>query len=386
METVLIDRPAPHGRVTGGKAGSSLLVDARGIAHSGLGRYLREVLARVSADPRFARITALGHPDEVRRFAPAAGVLAFPHAFYSPVGQARWLALAARGALKHDVSFFAHYDVPLPGPPARSVVVVHDLNHFTLPFYPAWKVALAGGVLRRAVRRAARVVVPSLATRDALLARHPEAAHRVSVVTEGVDPAWFAPAAALPPEVEALRPYVLCVGNRKPHKNHVAAVEVLACVRAVHPGVRLVLVGGGDEDGEAVRARAAARGVQGAVVELRGVDDDCLRSLYAGAECFLFPSLSEGFGLPVLEAMAAGAPVVASTLTSVPEVVGDAGLLADPADPDALAAAVLRMMDDAAFRAEMVERGRARAATFRWETAAGEIADLLAEVAAGTYP
>lgn len=384
---VLIDRAAAHGRLTTGEGtGKSLLVDARGIAHSGLGRYLREVLARVSADPRFARITTLGSPDEVRRFAPAGEVLPFPHAFYSPWGQARWLALAARGRLRHDVAFFAHYDVPFPGPPPRSVVVVHDLNHFTLPFYPAWKVALAGAVLRRAVHRAARVVVPSLATRDALLGRHPEAAERVTVVTEGVDPAWSAPAAALPPRLRALRPYLLCVGNRKPHKNHVAAVEVLARVRAVYPAVRLVLVGGGDEDGEAVRARAAALGVRDAVVELRGVDDDLLRSLYAGAECFLFPSLSEGFGLPVLEAMAAGAPVVASNLTSIPEVVGDAGALANPADPAALAAPVLRLLGDPALRAAMVERGRARAATFRWETAAAEIADLLAKVAGEAYP
>lgn len=355
-------------------------MDGRGIAHSGLGRYLREVLARVSADPRFGRVAVMGRPDEVRRFAPGTEVLPFAHAFYSPGAQAHWLALAARGALRHDVGFFPHYDVPLPGPPARSVVVVHDLNHFTLPYFPAWKVAVAGAVLRQSVKRAARVVVPSLATRDAVLGRFPEAAPRVRVVGEGVDPAWAAPVGALPAEVQALRPYLLCVGNRKPHKNLVTAVDVLHRVRAAHPAMRLVLAGGGGEDADAVHARADALGVRGALVELRGVDDERLRALYAGAACFLFPSLTEGFGLPVLEAMAAGAPVVASDRTSIPEVVGDAGVLADPHDAGALAAGVLRCLDEPAFRAALVERGRARAAGFRWEAAAGEIADLLCEV------
>jgi alpha-1,3-rhamnosyl/mannosyltransferase len=359
--------------------GRSLLVDGRGIAHSGLGRYLREVLARVSADPRFGRVTLLGHPGEARRFAPGAEVLPFPHGFYSPVGQARWLALAARGALRHDVAFLAHYDVPFPGPPPRSVVVVHDLSHFTLAHFPAWKVALAGAVLRQTVKRAARVVVPSLSTRDALLERFPWAAPRVRVVSEGVDPSWAAPAGPLPAGVEG--PYLLCVGNRKLHKNLVTAVEVLHRVRPVHPGMRLVLAGGGGEDSDAVRERVEALGVREAVVELRGVDDEGLRALYAGAACFLFPSLTEGFGLPVLEAMAAGAPVVASSRTSIPEVVGDAGILAGPHDVEALAAGVLRCLDDPAFRAALVERGRARAAGFRWDVAAGEIADLLCEVA-----
>ncbi|HEX8831578.1 MAG TPA: glycosyltransferase, partial [Longimicrobium sp.] len=218
--------------------GRSLLVDGRGIAHSGLGRYLREVLARVSADPRFGRITLLAHPDEARRFAPGAAVLPFPHGFYSPMGQARWLALAARGALRHDVAFLAHYDVPFPGPPPRSVVVVHDLSHFALSHFPAWKVALAGAVLRQTVRRAARVVVPSLSTRDALLERFPWAAPRVRVVSEGVDPSWAAPPGPLPAGVEP--PYLLCVGNRKLHKNLVTAVEVLHRVRPAHPRMRLV--------------------------------------------------------------------------------------------------------------------------------------------------
>ena len=166
----------------------SLLVDARGIRQSGIGRFLREVLARVVRDPRFGRITLLGKPGEIHSFEEEAGcpgrveVLAFPHHFYSPAGQAHWSVLGARRALRRDSAFFPHFDVPLPGPQRQSVVTVQDLAHFTLPYFPRWKVALAGMVLRQAVSRAGRVLVPSRATADALVARVPWAAAKVTAV------------------------------------------------------------------------------------------------------------------------------------------------------------------------------------------------------------
>lgn len=369
-----------------GTEGRSLLVDARGIAQSGIGRSLREVLKRLVEDPRFPRVTLLGRPGEIREFEEEAWgrrrvrVLSFPHHFYAPAGQAHWLFLAARGALRHDAAFFPHYDVPLPGPPPCSVVMVHDLAHFSLPYFPRWKVALAGTILDRAVQRATRILVPSRTTEAAVSARFPQAASRIRTIVGGVGPEWALPP-VVPPSTEPLRPYLLCVGNRKPHKNFATAVEVLARLRRTRPELRLVIAGRGNEDVDQVRERARACGVDEAVVELGGVPDERLRALYAGAECLLFPSLYEGWGLPVLEAMAAGAPVVASNRASLPEAVGDAGVLADPADAGAMAAAVERMWHEPAFREELVRRGRARAARFRWDDTAAATVDLLWEVA-----
>jgi glycosyltransferase involved in cell wall biosynthesis len=232
------------------------------------------------------------------------------------------------------------------------------------------------------VARAGRVLVPSRATADALVARYPWVAAKVEAVPYGVDPRWAEPVGPLPAEVAALRPFVLCVGNRKLHKNHVAAVEALALLRRGAPDLRLVIVGHGDDDAGVVRARAEALGVAHAVVELEGVPDARLRALYAGAECFLFPSLFEGWGLPVLEAMSAGAPVVASDRASIPEVVGDAGIIVDPHDPAAMASAVMRIRGEPGLRERLASRGRAHAASFRWDDTAARTAELLWSVAA----
>jgi glycosyltransferase involved in cell wall biosynthesis len=378
------------GRAAGG--GLSVLVDARGLRSSGIGRYLREVLAHLFHDARFGRWTMLGGLDEVRTFAAEHGAadrvqaVSFPHPFYSPAAQVHWLALAARGALRADAAFFPHYDVPVAGPAPPSVVTVHDLAHFLLPdVFPAWKRAVAGGVLRRAVGRARRVVVISRATRDDLVGRIPAAAGKAVLIPQGVAPAFGAAVAAEPrtAEVHALRPFLLCVGNRKPHKNLVAAVDALAELRRDDPALRLVIAGARFPEGDGVGDRARELGVADAVVELDACGDAELRALYGAAECLVFPSLFEGFGLPVLEAMAAGLPAVVSSRGPLPEVAGDAGVVVDPRAPGAIAAAVRRLRAEPRFRAECVARGRARAGAMTWAHTAERTGAVLREVAAG---
>jgi glycosyltransferase involved in cell wall biosynthesis len=180
---------------------------------------------------------------------------------------------------------------------------------------------------------------------------------------------------------EAFAPFLLVVGNQKPHKNLRAALQVLARLRGERPELRLVVAGKHFPGDEPLAARARERGVAGAVVDLGAVDDDVLRALYCRAECLLFPSYFEGFGLPVLEAMAWGLPVVASNRASIPEAVGDAGLMADPDDWDAMAAAV-RSLRPGPLRDEMVARGRRRAALLTWDATAARTAELILEVAA----
>ncbi|MEW5927537.1 MAG: glycosyltransferase family 1 protein [Gemmatimonadota bacterium] len=387
----------PRGRAAAGSAparpgapGASVLVDARAIFTSGIGRYLREVLQAVFADPRFGRVRLLGDPDALGEFCrtvaePArAEVRAYPTGLYSPRAQAAWLRLRAAGECDADVAFFPHYDVPLAALPRRSVVTVQDLIHFKVPSaFPLWRRLGAGVLLRRAVTGAGQVLVTSQSTRRDLEERFPGCGARVGVVPLGVSPFFAAPADASAGLARVGGPYLLCVGNRKPHKNLAAAVETLALLRGEAPELRLAVVGEVYPGWDEVLRRAGELGVRERIVEVEGASDEELRSLYAGSEALLFPSLYEGFGLPALEAMAAGAPVVASDRSSLPEVVGDAGLLAGPEDPAAMADAVRRLRRDPELRARLVRCGRERAAAFTWERSARAVADVLLRVAAG---
>lgn len=371
-----------------------MTVDARGLRLSGIGRYLREVLRVVLADPRVVRVALAGNPADLVPFIRAEGaertarIVPFAHHFYAPAAQLHWAALQARGALRSDVVFFPHYDVPLTDRSPRTVVTVQDLNHFRLAEqFAGWKVAVAARVLRRAVRRASRVVVTSQWTHRDLVGRHPDVAARVSVIPLGVTPGAAVSnspsASARVADLTSGGAFLLCVGNRKPHKNLVAAVEVLARLSGRLPGLRLVLVGEDFGEDAEVRARAAERGVADAIVWFGRASDAELTMLFAGAGCLLFPSLYEGFGLPPLEAMAAGVPVVASDRASIPEVVGNAAATLDPHDWDGMADAAFRLLTDPAHRAEMVRRGLRRSEQFRWEDTGARVADLIWEVGAG---
>ena len=366
------------------------MVDARALHVSGLGRYLREILAALFADSRFGRITLLGRPRELRDHCDSAmdsgrvRIYPYAHPFYSPRAQIAWLALASRGRVAADVAFFPHYDAPLVGMPRRSVVTVHDLIHLKVAeAYPATKRFMAAAMIDRVVSRAGRVVTISEATKLDVLARVPGAAAKLRVIPQGVDSAHWSTGgeSGVDRGASAAAPYLLCVGNRKRHKNLVAAVETLARLRPSSPDLRLVIVGKSFPDSDGVRERALQLGVGEAVEERAEVGDGELRRLYQECEVLLFPSLYEGFGLPVLEAMASGAPVVASNRASIPEIVADAGLLADPDDHEALALAVRRIREEPGLRSALVARGRERARQFEWRMTRQSTVDLLAEVA-----
>jgi glycosyltransferase involved in cell wall biosynthesis len=372
----------------------SVLVDARALHVSGIGRYLREILHAVLTDPRFARVTLLGNKSALQRFAAEQNpvgrvdILPYPEHLYSARTHLAWLRLRVSGLADTDVAFFPHYDAPAFGLPARSVVTVHDLIHFEVPdLFPALQRAVAARLLNRVASGAARIITVSEATRRDLQRHVPMAASKVEVVPNGVSPV-FRPMGAsetAPSPLPGLaRPFLLCVGNRKPHKNLGAAVESLALLRPEKPDLRLVIVGRVFPGWENVVRRASELGVRDAVLEIDEVGDNCLRWLYSHCEALVFPSLYEGFGLPLVEAMACGAPVVASNRSSIPEVVGDAGFLIDPCDPTAMAAALRALDRDQGLRREIARRGQERARRYTWKRAARRTADILYETATGS--
>jgi glycosyltransferase involved in cell wall biosynthesis len=217
------------------------------------------------------------------------------------------------------------------------------------------------------LRRADRVVCGSEHVRGELVERVGVDPERVSVTAYGVDER-FRPTE---PDAAWLRgrfgvegEYLLCVGTLEPRKNLLTALKAFRLVAARSEGRRLVIVGARGWRNELFERelRESARNV----VIAGSVSDDELVRLYGGAACLLFPSLGEGIGFPVLEAMACGTPVVTSDRTSLPEVAGDAGILVDPTSPEQIAEAVERILDDRRLRAVLGERGLERSAPHTW--------------------
>ena len=285
------------------------------------------------------------------------------------------MALAARRtkAVTTHVQEFdvLHYPltVPSPGTQAPTVVTLHDTQHRDLPefFGPARK-SFRRIAYDRAARGAAAVVVTSEFVRERaieLLELDPE---RVHVVPHAIDHSVFRIGDEEP------EPIILYPARPWPHKNHTRLFEAFAALRPTRPQLRLVLTGAGLD-----RLEPLPEGVE----NLGSVPAEHLASLYRRAACLVYPSLYEGFGLPVLEAMACGCPVAASDAGAVPEVAGDAAVLFDPRDVEAMAAA---MLEADSRREELRERGLARAAAYTWDESARRHDDVYRAAQAGDAP
>ncbi len=268
------------------------------------------------------------------------------------------------------------------GPRVRRPALVTTVHDVSFRLFPEWfslrdRLVLDLG-LRSTLSVAEHVFAVSECTRRDITEVYDVAPRRITVTHNALPPGFEAPGHG---EVASVleshgvdRPYVLFVGVRQPRKNLPRAIRAFSTAKATADlPHRLVLVGKhGWQSGE---TEAAIREAGDDVQAIGYVPDADLPSLYAGAELFLFPSLYEGFGIPVLEAFACGTPVITSDGSALPEVAGDAALAVDPRDEASIAEALLRLLADADLRAKLVERGRARLSEFDWaETARRTVA------------
>lgn len=282
----------------------------------------------------------------------------------------------------------------LPGGLAMpAITTIHDVMWLT---HPQWcnpgtwgrieRAFYAHGITR-ALTRSAGIATVSSATRAAIAAHAPRVAPRITVTRPGVA-ADFAPA---PRDEAALariglpagRRYCLIVGQAAPYKNHDRALRAFAAALGQRADIDLVLVRRRGASGAALDRCTRALGIGARVHVLPTVSRADLVQLYASAELLLHPSLCEGFGNPVAEAMACGCPVITSNVSAMPEVAGGAAVLVDPQDENDIAAALLRVTGDAALRAAMRERGLARAAELDWRAFAAANLALYRRVLAG---
>lgn len=357
---------------------------------TGVGHYARSLLGRLLAQASGDEFLGLG----VGARRPVLGDLAgrFRH---------KWLPVPARLMYKVwgslgvprvdrllggvDVYHATNFFLP-PVRRARRVLSIHDLAFLARPELCSPKVVgpFSAGI-RRFVRDADAVLTFSEATKADIVDLLDVDPAGVRVTYHGVDAAGLEVTAGR--AIEHVRevfglegPYVLFVGTLEPRKNIPTLVSAFAAVADEVPH-SLVLAGGEGWDQRTIAQRIEETGIGERVKRLGYVDLAELPALYTAADAFAFPSHYEGFGLPVLEAMACGCPVVASNSTSLPEVAGDAALLVDPVDQAALAEALRRILTDAALREELIAKGRQRVSRFTWEACARETLDLYHEVA-----
>ncbi|GAB4434769.1 MAG: glycosyltransferase family 1 protein [Anaerolineae bacterium] len=282
-----------------------------------------------------------------------------------------------------DVTFVPAHTLPLafPGP---GVVTVHDLGFRHFPeAHPTVARLYLDLTTKHSARRARAILADSACTRRDLTAFYGIDAAKVHVVYPGVDPA-LAPvhdAAALAEVREHYGipgPYLLHVGSLQPRKNLARLIEAYAAwLPDAAPQRYLVLAGARGWLYDDIFATVRRLGLEAWVCFPGYVDDAHLAALYSGADAFVFPSLYEGFGFPVLEAMRCRTPVICANTSSLPEVAGEAALLVDPLEVGALTNALRRLTTDAALRAALVAQGEKQAARFTWERAAQQALDIL---------
>ena len=287
--------------------------------------------------------------------------------------QLRAPALADRLAI--DLWHGPHYTVPLRLR-VPAVTTIHDLTFFE---HPEWhersKVVFFRQMIPRSVDRAAAIVAVSSATAEAveeILA--PPAP--VLTIAHGVDHARFHPAADVEDDLARLDPlgvrppYIAFVGTIEPRKAVPTLVDAFARIAGDHPDIRLVLAGMDGWGTEEARAAVAASGVATRIVRVRWVPDDALPALFRQAAAVAYPSHEEGFGLPALEALACGAPLVTSAESPMAEIAGPAALLVPPGNPGALAWALNRVLTDPDLATRLRQEGPKSAAPYTWESSA----------------
>lgn len=356
-------------------------IDARfyGSLGKGLGRYTEKLLQELERQPGEDQFVVFLRRENFDEYQPVCARFTKALADYPWYGwREQWLFPRLLRQHRLDLMHFPHFNVPLIYR-QPFVVTIHDLILFHYPTVKAselspflyWlKYLVYRFVIAQAIGRARRVFAVSQFTADDIARAYPQARQKICVTREAADPFCF----WLPPSEHAAclkrlgltkhgqgKPFVLYVGNAYPHKN----LELLLELAASQTEKLFVCVGKEDYFYIRLRHSATARGLDN-VLFVGFVADRELSILYREAECYFFPSLYEGFGLPALEAFTYGTPVVAARRGSLPEVLGEAAVFFEPTDKASLLAGLRAVTENIPLRTERIRRGYLQAATYSW--------------------
>ena len=365
-------------------------IDARKLHDFGIGTYIRNLLRQLARIDRNTEFVILCRP------ADSQTVGALGTNFRAVIETSRNYSLAEQWRIplavkrEHVTLFHApHYVLP-PLVGCRSVVTIHDCIHLMFPQYlpNRFAFAYAQTSIRLAARRATRIMTVSESSKRDILRFVNVPPEKIDVIYNAYDERF----GIEPAEEDVVRvreryqlndEFVLYAGNVKPHKNLGRLIEAFHLVRQRGLNhLKLVMIG--DEMSKYTALRRAVHQYQlHKYVRFLGyMPEETLAVMYRLAGVFVFPSLYEGFGLPPLEAMASGTPVVTSNVSSLPEVAGDAAVLVDPYDPDAIADGIYRVLTDERLRRALRLKGVARAGQFSWEQSVRRVHAIYDEVGA----
>ncbi len=365
-----------------------IAIDARKLHDFGIGTYIRNILIGLTRLDQQTEYVILCRPEDLdvagtlggnfRAVAESARPYSLSEQVRIPLSLVR-----ERAHLLHE----PHYVLP-PATRCRSVVTIHDCIHLMFPQYLSGRLAhlYARAAMWSAVHKADQILTVSEASKRDILRFFDIPEDRIAVIYNAIDERFLAP-----PDEERMdlirqryqldHPFVLYAGNIKPHKNLERLIDAFGRVRASGlADLRLVIIGDDVSKYPPLR-QAIHRHRLDKVVRFLGFQPyDTLAAFYRLARAFAFPSLYEGFGLPPLEAMACGTPVVTSNVSSLPEVAGGAAVLVDPHDAASIAKGLERAVTDETLRSELVQRGLARARDFSWAQSVAAIHRIYLDV------
>jgi glycosyltransferase involved in cell wall biosynthesis len=366
-----------------------IAIDARKLRDYGIGTYVRNLLRHLARIDRTTDYVVLCREADRQLVAELGeNFRAVPEA--SPGYSVREQITVPLDLRRERADLFhaPHYVLP-PLTPCKSVVTIHDCIHLRFPQYLRNKLgyAYARGSLWVATHRSNRILTVSEASKRDILDYFNVPPEKIAVIYNGIDERF----SAEPDREDVSRvreryqlddPFILYAGNIKPHKNLERTIEAFQLLRreAGFEQVKLVIIGDEIAKYAALRHAVHRHKLHKYVRFFGFVPDRTLAILYRLAAVFVFPSLYEGFGLPPLEAMASGTPVITSNVSSLPEVVGDAALLVNPLEPQAIADAMRRVLTDAALRDDLRARGLVRARQFSWERSIRRVREIYGEV------
>jgi glycosyltransferase involved in cell wall biosynthesis len=365
-------------------------IDARKLHDFGIGTYIRNLLRHLARIDDRNEYVLLCHQDDLdiaSSLGPNFRTVLEPSPNYSVREQLHVPLLLRRE--RPDVYHAPHYVLP-PAVTCSSVVTIHDCIHLMFPQYLPSRMAYAyaRSVMWAAARRAQLIITVSEASKRDILHFFNVAPEKVVVVHNAIDERFLVP----PPDIELARVreryqlqhgFILYAGNIKPHKNLVRLIEAFSQIRqGPFQELKLLIIGDQISKLPALRRAVHQLKLHKHVRFLGYIPDETLAVLYRSAEVFVFPSLYEGFGLPPLEAMASGTPVVTSNTSSMPEVTGGAAVLVDPYDVGSIVDGVRRVLTDASLAAELRRKGPLRAREFSWARSVAKTRELYEAVAA----
>jgi len=364
-------------------------IDARKLHDFGIGTYIRNLLrhlARLDRESEFVLLVGDGDLEIAAPLGPNFRAVLERSPNYSIREQLQipWALHRERP----DVFHAPHYVLPF-GVRCRSVVTIHDCIHLMFPQYLPNRMAYAYARMSiwNAARKSSRILTVSEASKRDILHFFDVPPSKIEVVHNAIDERfWNRPdegdVSRVRERYQLTSRFVLYVGNIKPHKNLVRLIEAFDLVRKRGiDDVKLLIIGDEISKLPALRRAVHSHKLHKEVRFLGYVRDETLAILYRLASAFAFPSLYEGFGLPALEAMASGTPVVTSNVSSLPEVAGGAAVLVDPYNVEAIADGLLQVLSDPTLAADLSRRGLIRARDFSWERSVARTHEIYRQVA-----